>query len=313
MHKFIHYLIATITILSLITLVGCSDTTKVVSTETSTEIITEDTENIQNDTGEPLNIEIPEEEKVPTYDFLDVHGESYTATLIETIPMHEYDYSRLNIESDLYTYEDEDGNITSTVGVDVSKYQGEVDWQAVKEYGIDFVIIRLGYRGYGKGTIFLDEYYEKNIEDALAAGLEVGVYFFSQAITEEEALEEAEFVLEHIANYDITMPVVFDTEIIEDEEARTYDIDSQVFTDACIVFCDRIEEAGYDSMIYFNLVWSAFTLDLEQLVDYDKWYADYYDQPQYPYAFQMWQYTESGSVPGITGNADINLYFNANE
>lgn len=250
------------------------------------------------------------EEEGITYDFLDVYGQSYTATLLEDIPMHTYDYSRLDISTDLYTYTNASGEITSTVGVDVSKYQGAINWQQVKEYGIDFAIIRLGYRGYGEeGNLGTDEYYEANIQGALDAGLEVGVYFFSQAITEAEALEEAEYVLALIAPYDITMPVVFDTEIIEEEDARTFAVDRQVFTDACIIFCDRIEEAGYDSMIYFNLVWSAFTLDLEQLVNYDKWYADYYNEPQYPYAFEMWQYTESATVPGISGSVDLNIYF----
>lgn len=245
-----------------------------------------------------------------TYDFLDVYGNSYTAVLLEDVPMHEYNYDQLNIDHTLYTYEDNSGNITSSVGIDVSKYQGDIDWQQVKEYGIEFAIIRLGFRGYGEeGTLCVDEYYQANIEGALAVGLDVGVYFFSQAITEEEALEEAEFVLKQIEDYDVTMPIVFDTEIIDDEEARTYDVDKQVFTDACIVFCDYIEDSGYDSMIYFNLVWSAFTLNLEELVDYDKWYADYYDEPQYPYSFEIWQYTETGTVPGVDGYVDLNLYF----
>lgn len=303
-----HNISATISIL-LITciLMGCGAQS---ATETS---ISEAVETEVEVTTTPITIgddEASSEEDVITYDFLDVFGESYTTVLLEDIPMHAYDYTRLNIDSDLYTYEDEEGNITSKVGIDVSKYQGEVDWQQVKDYGIDFVIIRLGFRGYSEeGNLAVDEYYDANVEGALAAGLEVGVYFFSQAITEEEALEEAEFVLEHIEGYDITLPVVFDTEIIDLEEARTYDIDQQIFTDACVAFCDKIEESGYDSMIYFNLVWSALTLDLEQLVDYDKWYADYYDEPQYPYAFDIWQYTETATVPGVEGNVDLNIIF----
>lgn len=257
----------------------------------------------------PLVIEESEEvSDIVTFEFKDVHGESYIAELIETIPMHQYDYSRLNTENSLYTYTNEAGEVDSSVGIDVSKYQGDIDWEQVKAYGVEFVIIRLGYRGYGEeGTLGLDELYETNITGALDAGLEVGVYFFSQAITKEEAVEEAQFVLENIEKYNITMPVVFDTEIIEKEDARTYGVDGQVFTDACIAFCDEIELAGYDSMIYFNMIWSAFTLDLTQLVVYDKWYADYYEEPQYPYEFKMWQYTESGTVPGIEGNVDLNI------
>lgn len=302
MKKIILTLICT---LSIVNLCACN--------EKETEIPVEETANpitIETDDSEIAMEDEVEEGEVETFDFLDVHGNSYTATILQDIPMHNYDYSRLDTSSDLYTYSNEDGTVTSTIGIDVSKYQGEIDWKQVKEYGIDFVIIRLGYRGYSEeGNLAVDEYYETNIQGALDAGLEVGVYFFSQAITNEEALEEAEFVLDYIENYDITMPVVFDTEVIEIETARTYEIESQIFTDACIVFCDRIEEAGYDSMIYFNMVWSAFTLDLEQLTGYDKWYADYYDAPQYPYAFQMWQYTESATVPGIEGNVDLNIIF----
>lgn len=285
----------------MVNLCACNKKEEELQVETTTNPII-----IETDDSE---IEI-EDEVVETFDFLDVHGNSYTAPILQDIPMHSYDYSRLDISSDLYTYSNEDGIITSTLGIDVSKYQGEIDWNQVKDYGIDFVIIRLGYRGYSEeGNLAVDEYYETNIQGALDAGLEVGVYFFSQAITNEEALEEAEFVLNYIEDYDVTMPVVFDTEVIEIETARTYDIESQIFTDACVAFCDQIEEAGYDSMIYFNMVWSAFTLDLEQLTAYDKWYADYYDVPQYPYEFQMWQYTESATVPGIEGNVDLNIIF----
>lgn len=251
-----------------------------------------------------------EEEEIITFDFLDVYGESYTAELLQNIPMHSYDYSQLNNDEKLYSYTDEDGIQTSMVGIDVSKYQGNIDWQAVKDEGIEFVIIRLGYRGYGEeGVLAIDEMFYDNIKGALDVGLEVGVYFFSQAITADEALEEAEFVIDIISEYDITMPVVFDTEIVEVDGARTLDIDKSIFTEACIVFCDRIIEEGYDTMIYFNLVWSAFTLDLEQLTSYEKWYADYYDIPQYPYEFTMWQYTETAQVSGIEGYVDLNILF----
>ncbi len=254
--------------------------------------------------------QVEEIQVVPeTFDFYDVRENLYTAPFLSNIPMHSYDYSRMDNSKELYTYTDADGKVISKVGIDVSKWQGQIDWQAVADFGVEFVITRLGFRGYGNGELVVDEWYHDYMQGAIDAGLEVGTYFFSQAITQKEAVEEAEFVLEHIKNYNITMPVVFDTEIIEDEEARTHGVDGQVFTDACISFCDVIDEAGYESMIYFNLVWSAFTLDLEQLTKYNKWYADYHDEPQYPYDFQLWQYTETGNIPGVSGNCDINIYF----
>ena len=195
--------------------------------------------------------------------------------------------------------------------MDVSEFQGEdTDWQQVKESGIDFVIVRLGYRAYGEsGVLVLDDMFDQNVQGALSAGLEVGVYFFSQATTLSETVEEADFVLEHIRQYDITAPVVFDTEEIKGDEARTDSNTREDFTNYCKVFCDSIKAEGYDAMIYANMKWMAFTLKMEELTEYDFWYADYHEEPQCPYAFKMWQYSETGEVPGITGHVDLDLWF----
>ena len=194
-------------------------------------------------------------------------------------------------------------------GIDVSYYQGNVDWKQVKESGIEFAIIRLGYRGYGQeGKLVEDKMAYKNLEGALDAGLKVGVYFFSQAITVEEAIEEAEFVLKRIKVYDITMPVVFDWEYIS-AEARTANMDKATLTACYQAFCSRIAEAGYTPMSYFNTYQSRQLMDLTQLEDYPFWLALYSDRMTFPYRIEMWQYTDSGVVPGIEGNVDINLYF----
>ena len=200
---------------------------------------------------------------------------------------------------------------TRKLGIDVSEFQGEViDWKQVKESGVEFVMVRLGYRAYGEsGSLVLDAMYEQNVKNALEAGLQVGVYFFSQAVSPAEAVEEAEFVLEHLKHYNITGPVVFDTEEIKWDSARTDGNTRQDFTNYCKVFCDTIEHAGYDPMIYANLKWMTFTLDMEQLTEYDFWYADYHETPQCPYEYKIWQYSETGAVPGITGNVDLNLWF----
>lgn len=147
------------------------------------------------------------------------------------------------------------------------------------------------------------------MEGALDAGLEVGVYFFSQAVNNAEAFEEAQFVLERLGEGRITGPVVFDTEEIKNAEARTDGLSGEQFTENCITFCDAVEAAGYNTMIYANMKWMAFTLDLARLTEYEKWYADYEAVPQCPYEFSIWQYTESGTVPGIEGNVDINVWF----
>ena len=193
-------------------------------------------------------------------------------------------------------------------GVDVSAYQGNVDWEQVAASGIRFAIIRLGYRGYGTGKMVEDDVALKNIQGALNAGLDVGVYFFSQAISVEEAQEEAQFVLDRIAGYEITMPVVFDWEYISDE-ARTANVDKRTLTDCYLAFCQMIQEAGYTPMAYFNWYQSTGMMYLKELEDYPFWLALYTDRMTYPYRVEMWQYTCTGRVPGIEGNVDINLYF----
>lgn len=244
------------------------------------------------------------------YTFVDVLGESYEAVLRKDVPRTTVDNSRITEKNGYKYYTDEQGEILSSIGVDVSKYQAEIDWDQVKASGIDFVMIRVGYRGYGEeGKLVEDELFRTHADGASEAGLGVGVYFFSQALNEEETLEEAQFVLDRIKDYDITYPVVFDTEEIKDDEARTDHLDKKQFTENCVTFCEAVKEAGYHPMIYANMKWMAFTLDLRKLTSYDKWYADYEPFPQCPYEFAMWQYTEEGQVPGLTGNVDLNVYF----
>lgn len=255
------------------------------------------------------SIKEKETKKEPaTFSFVDVKGNEFQAPLLEMVAKNNYNYSRLEKNDGLYCYKDDSGRVISKVGIDVSKYQTTIDWNAVKASGIDFVIVRLGYRGYGEaGTLNIDEMFESHIQGATAAGLEVGVYFYSQAINDEEALEEAEFVLAHIEKYNITYPVVFDTEVVKEPDARTLKVDKEQFTSNCIIFCNRILAAGYDTMIYANMTWLAFTLDMTKLEKYDKWYADYNGTPQSPYEYTMWQYTEEGIVNGIEGAVDLNI------
>ena len=245
--------------------------------------------------------------------FQDVEENSYRAELLENVPRNTYDFSNLHTDekTGFKTYEDEENGVDSRIGIDVSEFQGEdIDWKQVRGSGIEFAIIRLGYRAYGEtGELVLDDMFDRNVQGALDAGLDVGVYFFSQAVTPGEAVEEAEFVLEHIRGYEIDGPVVYDTEEIKGDTARTDNNTRQEFTNYCKVFCDTIKHSGYDPMIYANMKWMAFTLDMEQLTDYSFWYADYHDVPQCPYDYEIWQYSETGAVPGINANVDLNVWF----
>lgn len=192
-------------------------------------------------------------------------------------------------------------------GIDVSSHQQKIDWQAVAASGIQFAIIRVGYRGYESGLLNPDTRMQENYDGAKAAGLKVGAYIFSQAVTVEEAKEEAAYILEQIKDWEIDMPVVFDWE--HKKEGRTLNLDSRIVTDCAIAFCDMVREAGYEPMVYFNPHHARRFFHLSELEDYPFWLAFYTDRMQYDYLVEMWQYTNAGSVPGIETDVDINIYF----
>ena len=162
------------------------------------------------------------------------------------------------------------------LGIDVSFYQGDIDWARVKADGVDFAILRVGGRGYTEGGLYADTKFEQNLQGALDAGLEVGVYFFSQAITVKEAEEEARFVLDKIRGYALTGPVVFDWEALGKSEARTYGLDTDTLCRCALAFCELVEEAGYTPMIYLTSYAGYVKYDLSRVMDYPFWFADYY-------------------------------------
>ena len=227
---------------------------------------------------------------------------------LENVPAFSREKSNLKSRNGRMFYV-EDSQIKSYLGVDVSVHQDDIDWNEVKRAGIDFAMIRLGFRGYGTGEAQLDDNYRQNIDGARAAGLDAGVYFFSQAVTVDEALEEAQIVIDSLDGLDVNYPVVYDWEIIYDDTARTDDVPVDVLTDCCVAFCEAIRDAGYTPMIYQNKKTTMFKLDLERLTDYDFWLAEYNSEPTYYYDFTMWQYTSEGSVPGIEGDVDLNISF----
>ena len=206
----------------------------------------------------------------------------------------------------VYTGEDYD----TVLGVDVSEHQWEIDWKKVAEHGVKFAFIRSGYRGYTQGGLFEDPWFRTNVEGARAAGLDVGVYFFSQAVNVGEAIEEAKYVLEQIRGYEITLPVMYDWEKLEDiEDARTNDLDPSIIGDCGVAFCETIRAAGYEAGIYFNRQLGYYSVDLSRLKDCKLWLAVPGDYPDFYYAGNIWQYSQEGEVPGIEGSADLNLMF----
>ncbi len=229
--------------------------------------------------------------------------------IVEDIPKNTYDNDLFQVnENGFLTYDSDD--YTCKIGIDVSRYQGKIDWAAVKGAGVDFAMLRLGYRGYGTGKLVMDEYFTRNLKGALANGIEVGVYFFSQAITPEEGAEEARYCLAALEGYTITYPIVFDWEPYPSGTgARTEGLDDKVLTQCAVAFCDEVEAAGYQSMVYSNLTYFYLHLDLNKLINYPFWLAQYNARPSFYYHFDIWQYGDSGNVPGIDGKADLNIHF----
>lgn len=223
-------------------------------------------------------------------------------------------YPVLNLPENPYTEADfdyEDRFLTCTagpclLGVDVSSWQYDIAWPLVKAAGIDFAMIRLAWRGSTEGGMDEDSYARINYQGAKDAGLKVGGYFFSQAITPEEAIEEAEFILKMAEDMEFDMPIVFDW---EQTGGRTADMDPRTLTDCTKAFCQTIEEGGLEAMVYFNVYFACNELYLEELTDYQFWLAMYNSKMDFPYKIDMWQHTDHGSVPGIKGPVDLNIYF----
>lgn len=204
----------------------------------------------------------------------------------------------------------QNGSMTSYKGIDVSKFQGKIDWQKVAQDGVVFAFIRAGYRGYGEnGTLVEDESARDNLQGANDAGIKTGVYLYTQAITKEEAVEEANLVLDVIASYKIECPVVIDVEKVSKAGARMNALDAKTRTEIVKTFCETIAAAGYKPMIYHNLEMGALMLEIDQLEAYEKWFAYYNKEFYYPYAYQVWQYSDKGRVQGISGDVDMNIAF----
>ena len=228
--------------------------------------------------------------------------------LVETDPnMHTYNWNNLTWSNGFPSYEDD--TYTSEIGIDVSSHQKSIDWAAVKNSGVKFVMIQVGYRGYETGALMDDAYFEENIQGAIENGIDVGVYFFSQAVSAEEARAEADFVLERVKKYKLQLPIVFDLEEVSNATDRVENTTSEERTQAAVTFMNHIKNAGYQAMVYSSSQLFETVFDINYLHDYDFWVADYSSVPNFSYHFSIWQYTDAGTVDGISTNVDMNIMF----
>lgn len=209
-------------------------------------------------------------------------------------------------EENFRIYGDEERD--SIPGIDVSNHQGNIDWKKVRESGVKFAMIRLGFSHHENGEIFLDKKFQYNLKEADKNGIKTGVYFFSQAINTKEAIKEANFVLKNIFEYNIEMPVAFDMEEIQGG-SRISNLSKEEKTKIADSFMYVINKGGYKAFLYGNPYWIKDNFNLEKLWKYDIWLAHYNKYTDFPYMFRMWQYSERGRVDGIKGPVDLDIYF----
>ncbi len=225
------------------------------------------------------------------------------------IPGNSYKPDSFSEQKGIVTYKDG----VSEVGINVNQKKGDIDWAQVAANGVDYAMIRVGYRNYGDGKLLPDEKFADNIKGATEAGLPVGVYFYSKAVTDAEAEDEATFVLEQIREYSVTYPVAFYWEYdlqsdgSLDQDSRTKQCNGDQVTGFIDTFCKKIKASGRTASFYCDKSMGYEKLDLERLSGYEMWYAEFRTVPSFFYDFGMWQYTKEGSVPGISEKVPINL------
>lgn len=228
----------------------------------------------------------------------------------DKVARNNFDSERFFTGDDGYMHYSDDNIKDTLVGIDMSTFQDDVDWETLsKNENVDFVMLRVGYRGYTEGGLMLDSKFEESKKAVTKYKIPCGVYFFTQAVTYDEGVEEAEFVLKNIKKMDIKYPVVIDSELIGDSEARGDNATNDQRTDGIVGFCETIKAAGYTPMIYASRNMFAQCLDMDRLGDYELWLAHYANVPNFPYKYTGWQYTEDGTVDGVSGTVDLNLWF----
>lgn len=230
-------------------------------------------------------------------------------TPIEMIPINDYDFTKLSGEERL-KYEDD--NYISLFGIDVAAHQETIDWEKVKNDGVEFAYIRIGYRSAEKGILNVDLEFENNYESAKNIEMPIGLYWYAQPANEKESYEEAKFVINLIKDKEFSLPIVYDfeeTELSDGTLSRMHGMSKDDRTKMAKIFCEELKNNGYDVMIYTNLYWADNYYDLNELKDYPLWIAQYAKTPTFKRPFAMWQYSESGHIDGIEHKVDLDLLF----
>lgn len=229
---------------------------------------------------------------------------------IVIVPYTDYDWSKLSKDNNHYKYEDE--NYTSMFGIDVAAHQETIDWKKVKEAGVEFAYIRLGYRGAVEGILHTDLEFEKNYKGATENGIKVGVYWYAQPANIQEIVEEAKYVISVLNNRKLDLPIAFDfeeTEFNDGSISRMHGMSGSERTKMAVTFCNEILKKHYDVMIYTNLYWAETFYNWKELEDYPVWYAQYATYPNFNKPLVMWQYDDNGHIDGIDRSVDLDLLF----
>ncbi len=235
-------------------------------------------------------------------------GRYYFFPITDEIEHHGFSEEDFEVnDKGFLEYVGDDSTVESKAGIDVSRFQGEIQWDKVADAGVEFAIIRVGFRGSTEGKLILDDFFEDNIKGATQNGIKVGVYFYSQAVSPEEAKEEAQMLLDALEPYQIDYPVVIDVEYADSDTARTAELTSDEYEAAVEEFCSVVEQAGYKAMVYGNVTSSTLLMDAADVDKYDTWIAYYGTPLYYPYHFNIWQYSKSGKIDGIDGEVDLNI------
>ena len=227
---------------------------------------------------------------------------------IEVSPV--IDYEKIRSISGKYSYDDE--NFHGSFGIDVSEFQDDINWEKVSKDSVEFVYIRIGRRGATTGLLYDDPKFETNYKGARDNGIPVGIYFFSQAVNEEEAIEEAKWVMERIKDRQLDLPIVYDLEevILEDEKSRLEGIDKKQLTDNALAFMNELKNNGYDTMFYTYQYWAENFYEMDRLSEIPLWFAQYdVKAPVCEYPISIWQYSNKGTINGISQPVDLNIMF----
>ncbi len=238
----------------------------------------------------------------------DEKGKKTYYEIMEDVAKNDYDFeNNLINENGMLRYKDSKREAVN--GVDLSKYNGAVDFTKLKDAGVGFVMLRLGSRGYGTGKIALDEKFVEYAQNAQMNGIQIGAYFYSQAINETEAVEEANYIVGAVSGFGVKYPIAIDIERVTGDDARTDKLTNKERTAVVKSFCDAVKGYGYKPIIYATTEMLVGGLNLEELTDYDIWLADDKTPTKFPYKFSMWQYSKNGKIDGITGDIDLDLSF----